>query len=80
MDKQMQEIIDLVRNTFGLEADREITPYTSSENLPEWDSFGQITLLQALEAKYRTTFNFDEITQMENIAGIYDTIKEKGLF
>lgn len=79
MDKQMQEIADLVRETFGLEADREVAPYTSSKTLPEWDSFGQIALLQALEAEYRTTFGFEEITRMESVAGIYDTLKTKGL-
>ena len=48
-----EEVIEIVRKVFHKDADSEITAYTSSKNLPEWDSFGQITLIQELEKVYQ---------------------------
>ena len=72
-----QEVIEIVKKVFHKDADSEITAYTSSENLPEWDSFGQITLIQELEKVYQTKFTFDEIIEMESVAGICEVLENR---
>lgn len=73
----LEEVIELVKRVFQKDADSKITAYTSSSNLAEWDSFGQITLIQELEKTYQTKFTFDEIIQMESVAGICEVLEKR---
>lgn len=72
----LEEVIEIVKKVFHKDGESHINAFTSSDNLPEWDSFGQITLLQELEKTYQTRFTFDEIIKMESVAGICEVLEQ----
>ena len=73
----IEEIIQIVRESFGLTEEDVVNMDSSAETIDEWDSFGQIVLLQNLEQHYQMNFSFDEIIQMENVKGICGVIQER---
>ncbi len=77
----MEEVAKIVRQALALGEDVFINEETSHENLPEWDSFGQIVLFRQLEEHYGLKFTFDEMIQMENVGQICKILmaKRRGL-
>ena len=55
----------------------EITPQTGPENSPSWDSFGQFALISAVEEKFKITFEFDEIFQVNSAESLINITKSK---
>lgn len=55
----------------------EITPNSSPDNLPTWDSLKHMNLVLAIEQGFDISFEDEEIIQMLNYEIIVEIIKEK---
>lgn len=69
------EICDFIKRT--LEAECDITIRTSMEDVGEWDSFGHIVLMGAIENRYNIKLSFDEMMEMNSVANILEIIKQR---
>ena len=54
-----------------------ITPNSSPDNLPTWDSLQHMNLVLAIEQSFNISFDDEEIIQMLNYEIIIETIKDK---
>ena len=66
----------LIEAQLGIEFN-EINSQTGPENSPSWDSFGQFSLISAVEAKFDITFEFDEIFQVNSTESLISLTKSK---
>ncbi|MCH5265263.1 MAG: acyl carrier protein [Lachnospiraceae bacterium] len=73
----LNEVIEILREALNLGENIEVTECTSSDSLPEWDSFGQIVLFQKLEQHFDLKFSFDEMISMESVGDICQVIENK---
>ena len=58
-------------------SESQITPNSSPDNLPTWDSLQHMNLVLAIEQSFNISFDDEEIMQMLNYEIIIETIKEK---
>ena len=64
----------------ALECDpSHITTETVPEDIPTWDSMGQMSLVSALESEFGQEFEIDDIMEMSSIAKILEILEEKGV-
>ena len=45
--------------------------------IKEWDSFGQVNLIVALEKEFKITFDVDETLEMDNVYDIVDILEQR---
>lgn len=62
-----------IADSFGVTVDK-ITPDSSAEDLPGWDSVGHITLILNLEETFATRFSADEILTLTTAARIQEAL------
>ena len=55
----------------------QITPTSSPETLPGWDSVQHLNLILALEEEFGTMFEPDEIDQMGSVEGILSVVERR---
>lgn len=65
-------IINTIKDV--LETEVEITMNTVMEDVPEWDSFGQVALLDSLQKEFGIHFSFDEIVEMNSVKKIFEIV------
>jgi acyl carrier protein len=53
-----------------------ITPDTSREDIPEWDSLGVLTLMADLDEKFDILLTADEMGAMTRVADILDVLQK----
>lgn len=53
----------------------KITPTLRSEELPAWDSLGQVNLMMALEETYGVYIEVEEFAQLVSVPAIVDFLK-----
>jgi acyl carrier protein len=46
-------------------------------DLPRWDSFAQIGLIGAVEAKFNIAFDVEEVTMFETLGDIHEAVKRR---
>jgi acyl carrier protein len=57
--------------------DEEVTIDTKMEDISEWDSFGQIELLAALEKEFDVKLTYDEMMEINSVASIIRVLENK---
>lgn len=67
-----ERIINMIKDV--LETEAEVTVNTVMEDVPEWDSFGQVALLDSLQKEFGIHFSFDEIVEMNSVKKIIDIV------
>ena len=55
-----------------------ITESTSPENIEEWDSLAHISLLSAIEQELKIQFTAEDMSNIQDVAGMLSVIKERG--
>ncbi len=55
-----------------------LTPTTSAEDVPGWDSFNHINIIVGAEAEFGVKFNASELEQLKNV-GDFAALIEKRL-
>lgn len=55
-----------------------ITESTSPESIEEWDSLAHISLLSAIEQELKMQFTAEDMSNIQNVAGMLSVIKERG--
>jgi acyl carrier protein len=55
-----------------------ISPESMPADIPGWDSLGHVRLVAELEKVFDTTFEVDEVMEMEDVAAILRLLNAKG--
>lgn len=71
----LERVCDTVRRV--LETEAELTEQTTMEDVAEWDSFGQVAIVAALEEEFGVSFSRDEIIEMDSIASILAILERR---
>ncbi len=76
----MPEILleEVVGSVLGV-SPQSLSDDSSSENVREWDSLRQLSILLALESAYGITITADQALDMNSIAAIRDLLAEHGV-
>jgi len=67
---------EIFRDLFE-EEDLIITESTSSDDIEDWDSLNNINLVSSIEQEFKLRFALNEISSLQNVGGIIDTISKK---
>ena len=54
-----------------------VTPELTAQDVPEWDSLFHISLILAIESKFRIKFKMGEVEQAENMGELTALIHKK---
>jgi acyl carrier protein len=54
-----------------------LTSETTADDIDEWDSLSQITLLVAIEKEFKITLTFVEVQNLKNVGDMLDLIATK---
>jgi acyl carrier protein len=54
-----------------------ITPETSADDIPEWDSFNHVVLFAAIEEDFGVQFSTDELIALNNVGLILWSLNQK---
>ncbi|MEF2144827.1 MAG: acyl carrier protein [Desulfovibrionaceae bacterium] len=71
-------LTNLISEVFDI-PDLDVTPATSAQHVPGWDSFTHINLVLALEIEFGVTFSTEEIVSMLNVGAIVELLKQKNV-
>lgn len=73
----LEKIVDVMRRTLDMDEKTDISIHTKMEDVPEWDSFGQISLLSELEKEFQIKFSFDEMIAINSVESILHVLEKK---
>jgi acyl carrier protein len=71
-----QKIIKIIQNTFPSHQEK-ITLETTPNDVDEWDSLGQIMLVQAIEEALALSFELDELLNFDSVKSIIEIVRLK---
>ncbi len=57
--------------------DYEISPTTTAETVPGWDSLSHVRIILAIEAEYGVRFSTLEVLRMKQVGDLQDLIDRK---
>jgi acyl carrier protein len=60
-----------------LRDDLALTPELSAKDVPGWDSFKQIDIILAVEARYHVKFNTRELDSLHNVGDLVRVVAAK---
>ena len=60
-------------------APAKITPATTSEDLPSWDSLGQVNLIMALEQTFDIYIEVEDFANLNSVPAILDHLGKNGV-
>jgi acyl carrier protein len=75
-DHIIAEVAQIIRDVLEL-PELEVTAATHAENVEEWDSFNQVNIVVALEAKFGIKFKTSEFEAVRNVGQLVQLIQEK---
>ena len=73
----MEEKLTKIMSQILSVPESEITPKSSPDDLPTWDSLNHMNLVLAIEQSFNISVDDEEIIQMLSYEIIIETIKEK---
>lgn len=73
----LEKVVDVLKKTLDLDEKTDISIQTKMEDIPEWDSFGQVSLLSELEKEFKIKFSFDEMIAINSVASILEILEKK---
>ncbi len=50
---------------------------TTADDIEEWDSLSQISLLVAIEKEFKIKLDFIEVKQLQNVGDMLDLVEDK---
>jgi acyl carrier protein len=75
MDKMEAEIKQIVCDTLKID-ESQYNEDLGAGDIPQWDSIGHVTLLQAVEAAFNISFDVGDAIDIECVADLVDTVRE----
>lgn len=66
----------IFRNNFDDDS-IELTDYTSSADIEDWDSLEQINLVVAIQEDFQVKFNIEEVNNIKNVGEMVNLILGK---
>ena len=72
MENRLKQII---ADLFNISEDK-INERSSPDNISDWDSMGHINLIMALEEEFDISFTADEVTEMQSVKDIVQTLRK----
>jgi len=69
-------ITEIFRDLF-LRNDLTLTPSTTAQDVPEWDSFKHIEIIIAVEERWSIKFSTRELDRLRSVGDLVSTIKAK---
>ena len=73
-EKIIQELVEIVKR---LTRSAKVNSYSSTENLPQWDSLSYMTIISEVEAIYGVSVTQDNIEKFDSIQSIAELILHK---
>ena len=67
-------VTDIFRNVFDDE-DIELKNETNAEDIEDWDSLAQITLISEMEKRFGIRFNMQDVIALQNVGDMIDLIE-----
>lgn len=55
----------------------KIDEHTNANDIEEWDSFSNISILAAIQDEFSVTFEINEVVSMKNVGNMLDAILKK---
>ena len=72
----LSRITNVFREVFG-DPSLNLTPSTTAQDVPGWDSLMHINLIVAIEKEFKTRFTTREITALRNVGDLIDLVNRK---
>lgn len=72
----MARIQEILREAFQ-DPDLEISPATTAEDIPEWDSMRHISIIVAAESAFRIRFHTTELEGLKNVGALADLVERR---
>ena len=72
-----QELLEKLDEIFQDEFDDEsihVTEETTADDIEDWDSLAHISLIMAIETRFRMKFTMGEVTGMKNVGEMAEII------
>jgi acyl carrier protein len=69
----VEEVRQTVAEVFAVDSE-SVTPDTSADTLPAWDSMGHLNLILATEQKFGVTFDPDLVPKLTSVQALADAI------
>ena len=74
MNKKKLLIIDIVSKSLNIN-NKKINEKTNLQNLEEWDSLGMLSVMSALDEKFKGSINVSSFDKVKTVADIEKLIK-----
>ena len=55
----------------------ELTRETTADDIEEWDSLSQISLLVSIEKEFNIKLDYNEVKQLQNVGDMLDLVERK---
>ena len=69
-EAEIYAALDAIFRDVFLRDDIELRPELSAKDVPGWDSFKQIDIILAIEAKYHVKFSTRELDSLNNVGDL----------
>ncbi len=71
-----QKVKEIVANVSGVEVN-EVTLQSAIGDFPQWDSMGQMAILQQVEETFNISFEPEEMMEIEDVSDIVKAVEAK---
>jgi acyl carrier protein len=75
-DEIITEIEPIFREVLD-QPNLKLTPASNASNVEDWDSLAHVTLVGAVERRFRVKFTLAELQRLKNIGDMADLIEKK---
>lgn len=75
----MRALDEVVRKTFSLDAQTNLSDQDGPGTLAGWDSLGHMTLLAAVQSRFGLRFEVKDILRIERLGDIRSALERKGV-
>ena len=72
----LQRLTKVISQVLG-EENLALTPETTAEDVPGWDSLTHVSLIVAIEREFKIRFTSGEITKLENVGALRRLVESK---
>jgi acyl carrier protein len=70
----LEKVSGIIQDIIG-DYDIVLTPESSAEDVPEWDSMNHINIVVGIELAFGIKFHMAELEEAKNIGGLIELIK-----
>ena len=74
----LERLQDVFRDVFD-DPGLSLTPTTTANDIPDWDSLQHVTLLFRIEDEFGVEFMGDEAASLANVGELTELLREKGV-